>query len=196
MTRDTVKSVKAPAPANSLATKPDGVASGVVVPATELSDAKIIAEAGGQWATTAIAKTQYDRNQYSAARATGAPNVSVAGNSPEAWCPSTRDQGMDWLELTFAKPVHAVEVRARQNDGIGAIVKVEAIEPDGTAHIWWEGVDPYKASAVREIVWFGVRVPKTTYLVARVKLTLNLASGPGYKQIDAVQLVGPGSNDR
>ena len=57
-------------------------------------------------------------------------------------------------------------------------------------------MDPYKAPAVREIVWFGVRVPKTSYLVARVKLTLNLASGRGYKQIDAVQLVGPGSNER
>ena len=36
---------------------------------------------------------------------------------------------------------------------------------------------------------FAVRVPKTAYVVARVKITLNLASGPGYKEIDAVQLV-------
>ena len=78
----------------------------------------------------------------------------------------------------------------RQNDAAGAVTKIEAIEPDGTAHVWWEGIDPYKAPAVREIVWFAVRVPKTPYLVARVKVTLNLASGPGYKEIDAVQLVG------
>jgi hypothetical protein len=162
---------------------------GNVVPSTELVDAKILADAAGQWAATATAKTQYDRNQYSAARATGAPNVPVAGNSPEAWCPSTRDQGMDWLELTFAKPVQAIEVRVRQNDAPGAITKIEALESDGTVHVWWEGVDPHQRSAVREIVWFAVRVPKTSYLVARVKLTLNLASGPGYKEVDAVQLV-------
>jgi hypothetical protein len=177
-------SVTTPVPAAPAEPSP-----GVIVPSTELNDAKISADTAGQWAATATARTQYDRNQYSAARATGAPNVTVAGNSPDAWCPSTRDQGMDWLELTFAKPVHAVEVRVRQNDAPGAIAKIEAIEPDGTAHVWWEGVDPYQRSAVREIVWFAVRVPKTSYLVARVKLTLNLASGPGYKEIDAVQLV-------
>ena len=92
--------------------------------------------------------------------------------------------------MAFAKPVHATEVRIRQNDAAGAVAKIEAIESDGTPHVWWEGVDPYKAPAVREIVWFAVRVPKTTYLVAKVKITLNLASGPGYKEIDAVQLVG------
>ena len=103
---------------------------------------------------------------------------------------------MDWLELPFAKPVYAVEVRVRQNDAAGAIAKIEAIEADGTAHVWWEGVDPHQAPAVREIVWFGVRVPKTSYLVVRVKLTLNLASGPGYKEIDAVQLVAANGDER
>jgi hypothetical protein len=96
---------------------------------------------------------------------------------------------MDWLEVTFTKPVHATEVRVRQNDAPGAIAKVEAIEADGTAHVWWEGTDPFQRTEAREIVWFAVRVPRTPYLVARVKLTLNLASGPGYKEIDAVQLV-------
>ena len=96
---------------------------------------------------------------------------------------------MDWLDATFAKPVHAIEVRVRQNDAPGAIAKVEAIEPDGTTHVWWAGADPHQRTTVREIVWFAVRVPKTSYLVSRIKLTLNLASGPGYKEIDAVQLV-------
>jgi hypothetical protein len=165
---------------------------GKVVPSDELVDAKIRSDAAGQWAATATAGSQYDRALYSAAQATGAPNIEVAGNSPHAWCPASRDTGKDWLEVTFTKPVHATEVRVRQNDAAGALVKIEAIASDGTAHVWWEGVDPYKAPAVREIVWFAVRVPKTAYLVARVKLTLNLGSGPGYKEIDAVQLVaGP-----
>jgi hypothetical protein len=166
-----------------------GAGVGVVVPARDLADDKIIADANGQWAATATARTEYDKNQYSAKRATGAPDVKVAGNSPDSWCPATRGEGIDWLDLTFAKPVHAVEVRVRQNDAPGAIVKVEAFEPDGTAHVWWEGVDPYQPPRVREIAWFVLRVPKTPYLVARVKLTLNLASGSGYKEIDAVQLV-------
>jgi len=163
---------------------------GVLVPSAEWVEAKILTDPSGQWAAGAVAGSQYGRTQYSAAKATGAPDVPVVGNSPDAWCPASKDKGTDWLEVTFAKPVHAAEVRARQNDTAGAIAKIEAIEPDGTAHVWWEGVDPYQPSAGREIVWFGIRVPKTSYLVVRVKLTLNLASGPGWKEIDAVQLVG------
>jgi hypothetical protein len=166
---------------------------GKVIPAGELSDAKIIADPAGQWAASARAGSEYGKTQNSAGRATGAPNVTVVGNSPDAWCPAVRNVGMDWLEVTFANPVSAVEVRARQSEASGAIAKVEAIEPDGTAHVWWEGTDPYKAPTIREIVSFGVRVPRTAYLVARVKFTLNLASGPGYKQIDAVQLLAAGA---
>lgn len=162
---------------------------GVIVRSTELADVKVIADPAGQWAAGAVAGSQYSRTQYSASQATGAPNVPVAGNSPDAWCPAVRDKGLDWLELTFAKPIHAAELRVRQNDASGAIARVEAIATDGTAHVWWAGADPHVTPAVREITWFAVRVPRTPYLVARVKLTLNLASGPGYKQIDAVQLV-------
>ncbi len=163
---------------------------GIVVPSAELADTKIIADSAGQWAASAVAGSQYGKSQYSAAQATGAPNISVAGNSPDAWCPANKASGTDWLEVTFAKPVHATEVRVRQNDAAGAIAKVEAIGTDGTAHVWWEGVDPYVAPATRDIAWFAVRVPATDYLVAKVKLTLNLAAIPGWKEIDAVQLVG------
>lgn len=170
-------------------TRPGEPSPGQVVGSAELVDAKIRADGAGQWAAAARAGSEYGRTQYSAAQATGAPNVTVAGNSPDAWCPAVRNVGLDWLLVTFANPVAAVEVRVRQSDASGAITKVEAIEPDGTSHVWWEGVDPAKALAVREIVWFAVRVPQTTYPVAHVKFTLNLASGPGYKQVDAVQLV-------
>jgi hypothetical protein len=163
---------------------------GVVVASAELSDSKIVADPAGQWAASATAGSQYGRTQYSAGQATGAPNIKVQGNSPDAWCPAGKTSGTDWLEVTFAKPVHATEVRVRQNDAAGAIVRIEAIESGGSAHVWWEGVDPYQAPAVREIAWFAVRVPNTPYLVAKVKITLNLAAGPGWKEIDAVQLVG------
>jgi hypothetical protein len=165
---------------------------GVVVPAAELDDQKIRADPAGQWAAEATVGSQYGRSQYSAAKATGAPDVPIAGNSPDAWCPAVRDRGMDWLEVTFGTPVEAVELRVRQNDAPGAVAKVEAFEPDGTAHVWWEGVDPLVVPTVRQILWFAVRVPRTPYRVAHVKLTLNLASGPGYKQVDAVQLVAAG----
>lgn len=177
----------APKPANPPASLP---VEGEIVPGVELTDAKILPDPAGQWAEGAVAGSQYSSSTYSAAKATGAPDVPVTGDSPSAWCPGRKNDGTEWLELSFAKPVRATAVRIRQSNCQGAIVKIEAFEADGTAHVWWEGADTYKPSAVREIVWCAVRVPKTGYPVAKVKITLNLAAVPGWKQIDAVQLVG------
>ncbi|MBL9189874.1 MAG: tetratricopeptide repeat protein [Opitutaceae bacterium] len=165
--------------------------AGVIVPAAELDDKKIRADAAGQWAASATASSQYSSPRYAPAQATGAPNVplGMAGDNPDAWCPGRQNDGTEWLEVAFAKPAAATEVRVLQNNAPGAISKVEAIAPDGTVHLWWEGKDPYVAPAIREIAWFVIRVPKTDYAVAKVKLTLNLAAVPGWKQIDAVQLV-------
>ncbi|MEO6003179.1 MAG: hypothetical protein ABIZ04_07555 [Opitutus sp.] len=163
---------------------------GIVIAAAELTDAKVSADSAGQWATAAVASSQYDRKTYSAAQATGAPNIKVAGNSPDAWSPAHKNEGTEWIEVTFAQPMHATEVRLRQNDTPGCVARVEAIEADSTAHLWWQGADPYVVPAIREIVWFGVRVPRTSYLVAKIKITLNLTAVSGWKEIDAVQLVG------
>ncbi len=181
-----------PAPSSPPATPAKAAlpAEGVVVAAKELTDEKVGAEANGQWAASARAGSQYSNPNYGAMKATGSPDVPVTGDSPSAWCPAAQSGGNDWLEVSFARPVYATEVRVRQSNCPGAIVKIEAFEADGTAHVWWEGTDAYKPSAVRDIVWFSVRVPKTDYLVAKVKITLNLAAVLGWKQIDAVQLVG------
>ena len=185
-----VSSAKAASEVKPAAHATGAHAPGVVVPSPELNDGEFTVDSAGQWAVSATAGSQYGKTQYSAAQATGAPNVTVAGNSADAWCPANKTEGTDWLEVAFAKPVHATEVRVRQNDAAGAITKIEAIDSDGTPQVWWEGSDPFAAPGVREIVWFAVRVPKTSYLVSKVKISLNLASGPGYKEIDAVQLVG------
>lgn len=165
---------------------------GIVVPSTELNDATILADAAGQWAASAKASSQYGTPGYAAAQATGAPNIplGLAGDNPEAWCPAEKNAGSAWLELSFEKPVHATEVRVRQNNAPGAIARIEVIDVDGATHLWWEGIDPFVAPPIREIAWFAVRVPRTEYLVAKVKITLNLATVEGWKQIDAVQLVG------
>jgi hypothetical protein len=176
--------------AAAAASAPTGSSPGAVVPGAKLNEAKILADPNGQWATSAKAGSEYGAPNYAAAKMTGAPNVPVAGDSVEAWCHNSSAQGLEWIELTYATPVHATEVRVRQTNAPGAIVKVEAIEQDGTMHLWWEGIDPYKAPAQRDLAWFAVQVPPTSYLVAKLKITLNLAAVSGWKEIDAVQLVG------
>lgn len=165
-------------------------APGEIVPSTDLNDAIIAADTTGQWAAGATAGSQYGNSGYAALKATSAPDVPIYGDSPSAWCPAGKNSGTDWLEVSFARAVSATGVRIRQSNCPGAIVKIEAFGTDGIAHVWWEGTDAYKPSAVRDFVWFGVRIPRTSYLVEKVKITLDLAAVPGWKQIDAVQLVG------
>lgn len=185
------------ASAPSVSSVPISVASALderaqveLVPATALTDGEIIAEPNGQWASAARASSQYGAEAYSAARATGQPNVRQAGNDPEAWCPAEQDAGTAWLELTFARPVHATAFRVRQNQTPGAISRVEAIDAAGGVHLWWTGRDPFQPPRVRDIAWFMLRRPKTDYAVVRVKVTFDLTAVSGWKEIDAVQLVG------
>lgn len=191
-TSSSLKPTESAAPAPSIASATASSSVGLLVSSTELTDALAHADADGQWAASARASSEYSTPRYGARQATGAPDIplGLAGNSPEAWCPAEKNVGTAWLELGFAKPVHATEVRVRESNAPGAIARIEAIDVDGATHLWWEGVDPFVAPRVREIAWFAVRVPRTEYLVAKVKLSLNLAAVPDWKQIDAVQLVG------
>lgn len=177
------------------ASTPGGVtgapSDGVVVPVVELSDATILADANGQWAASAKAGSEYGTPDYGAVQLVGPPDVPDGNDSRKAWCHHSSAKGLEWIELTFAKAVHATEVRVRQSYNPGAIVKVEAIDSSGASHLWWQGVDPARPpGALNAIAWFAVRVPKTDYPVARVKLTLDLDAVASWQEIDAVQLVG------
>lgn len=176
-------------PLPTVATRTLPAAAGRLVPAQALNDAKIIADPAGQWAADARAGSSYGNPHYGPNRATGAPNVRLPGNSADAWCPAEQNKGTEWLEVTFAQPVRATEVRVRQTYAVGGIVKIEALAADDSTQLWWEGVDPYEPPPRREIAWLAVQVPPTDFPVAKVRITLNLAAVAGWEQIDAVQLV-------
>lgn len=184
-------------PAKSVSPAPPSPAApstpllGRIVPTAELNDAKIRADPAGQWAASAAAGSFQGNayGYYTPSRAVGAPKVVYAGYNTEAWCPGRESTGEEWIELTFAQETKAAAVRVRQTFNPGAIAKVEATAADGTKHLWWQGVDPHTPASGREFAWFAVAVPPTSYPVAKIRLTLDLARCPGWKQIDAVQLV-------
>lgn len=183
-------STSATTPAPASVPMPVELPAGVLVPAAELDEAKILADKNGRWASTATAGSQYSSPNYAAAQATGAPNVPIAGDSTLAWCPARQGGGTEWLEVGFATPLQATEVRVRQTNLPGAIVRIDVIDTAGRSHPWWAGEDPQKPAA-NQITWLAVRVPaKTDYAVAKIRITLNLDARPGWKQVDAVQLVG------
>jgi hypothetical protein len=166
-----------------------------VVPTTQADEAAFLADPNGQWATSASASSEYAHDRYSAMQATGAPDVDTYSDNPNAWCNSGASTKEDWLELGFARPVTATELRVRQNYTPGTIAKVEAIAADGRAQLLWEGTDP-NVYPDRQIAWFVLRFPAPPFPVSKIRLTLNVAALNGWKQIDAVQLVGSPSDTR
>lgn len=146
-----------------------------------------------QPAKTAHAQRFHDlkgwRPTYGPQKAVGPPDVTAPGDSHSAWCHAGAATISEWIELSFSTPVQATELRVRQNNASGAIVKVEAVASDGASHVLWEGEDPTTHPQEACIQWFVLRLLRTKFLVARIKLTLDLTR-PGWEEIDAVQLVG------
>ncbi len=143
----------------------------------------------GQWAYQATGSSTYNDAQgeaaWSANQAVGIPNVDHYGDDGKAWTPKTEDGGIVWLDLKYAKPVHATEVRVRESCGSGAVIKVELFDEQGGAHSVWAGTDP-----TTDLNYLIVKFPKTDFKTARVKVTLATNVVPGWNEIDAVQLVG------
>jgi hypothetical protein len=154
-----------------------------------LKQDEIKSDPNGQWATDAKASSTFNdakgNTSYSASQATGEPNVQTYSTTPQAWSSKTPDSGIEWLELTFAKPVRANAVRVRESSGSGALIKIEVFDEKGVAHTVWSGAD-----STKELNYLVAEFPKTAFMTNRVKLTLATNVVGGWNQIDAVQLVG------
>ena len=147
-----------------------------------------------QWAAMAKASTSFgdqpeevkaDPTASRAWKATGAIDGSE-------WSQTQQDVGMDWLELGYAKPVNATEVRAvfTSTEAVEAVTKVELIDEAGTAQTVWSGISEVKPDKRGERTWFVRSFAKTATKIKAVKLTFANNVSSGYKEVDAVQLVG------
>jgi hypothetical protein len=151
--------------------------------------APIDTAAAVQWASAARASSSYrDRGDYSAERATGAPDVPKYGDHVRAWCPKTADGGAEWLELDFDPPAPARGVRVVQNLNPGKLVGIDLTLADGTVRSVWTGPDatawPANQTGVFETTF---TVPESA--VVRVRLRLDTKGGGGWVEIDAVGLL-------
>jgi hypothetical protein len=148
----------------------------------------------GQWAISAKASSTYAANiedqtlGYHPQRAAGVPDTSDYGDKDTAWATKEPNAGIEWIELTFAKPVNATEVKVRQSFNPGAIIKIELFDEAGTAHSVWQGPD--MAKYISQISWLNAEFEKTAYKTQRLKITLATNAVSGWNEIDAVQLVG------
>ena len=169
--------------------KPKTVELGQVVPATELVESAMLKDPHGQWAATATASSEYGSDSYGPIQSTGVPNVPGYADDGRAWASASADNQEEWLEVTFARPVHATGVRIRQSYNPGAIKQVEVFEAGGQSHVVWSGTDPARAGQ-SEIAWFAVKFAATSFPTQRIRIFLDSPAVKGWNEIDAVQLLG------
>ena len=160
-----------------------------IVPEIELVETAILKDPHGQWAEKAKASSEYGSDNYGSLQATGAPNVPSYADDGRAWASASADNQEEWLELTYAKAVHATGVCVRQTFNPGAIKQIELYDETGQGHEVWSGVDPDRKKA-SHIAWFGVQFTATKFATQRVRIVFDSPAVSGWNEIDAVQLIG------
>ncbi|WP_133499434.1 hypothetical protein [Cognatilysobacter terrigena] len=157
----------------------------------EMED-RYINDAHGQWAASAKASSSFgdadklppDSNEPNTpVHAAGAPD----GNT---WLNNRQDMGFDWIEAKFAKPVNATTVRVAFEKGVKTAHQIDLIDTTGASHTVWTGLSDVQDETRGPRSWFVRSFDTTPYKVAAVKVTVANAVQPGYKAIDAIQLVG------
>jgi hypothetical protein len=184
-------------PAVATVGRTDGIVTAVSIGATTVTaavgdlraTATVIVDADSvyaQWANGATASTEYTSSEWSAFQATGAPNADGCTDDARAWANLERD-GVDWLELMYAQPVHPSEIRIYENWGAGSIVKVEVKDVSGEYHTVYtaQPVGPETCPRMLTIPVTGVMA-----MVSTVRVTVDQRFISEWNEIDAVRLAG------
>jgi len=150
-----------------------------------------INDAAGQWASSARASSFFGQSSGSTSDQSKAENA-IGKPDGGTWSNDNQDMGFDWLEASFDKPVHARAVRFvfLGELGVEAVNKVELLDDQGGWHTAWSGLSDVKGDNRGRRTWFVRQFEKTPYKVKAAKITIANAVQSGYKNIDAVQLVG------
>jgi len=138
-----------------------------------------------QWAVSAVASSEWTDTDWSAAQATGAPELARCNSVETNWSPLGGGTDPESIELSYPTPVQAAGVRVFES-GLqqGFVTRIDLRDTDGQVHTVWSGTDPTECGG--ELAWFGT---PTTYMVDGVIVYTQVAE---WEEIDAVELVGVG----
>ena len=150
---------------------------------------KFINDTRAQWANAAKASSTFGGAEASEQNM---PKNVIGPLDSEEWTNNNIDIGFDTLEVGFAKPVQATELRlvSPNGDGVAAITKVELQDTDGKWNTIWSGVSDVKRDERGPRTWFVRTFDKTAYKAKGARYTFANNVEQGYKKADAVQLVG------
>lgn len=140
-----------------------------------------------QWAVTAEASSEYTSTDWSAMQATGAPDVEICGDDPNAWASRYSDTE-DYLVLKYETPVNPTELVIYQTYNPSQVVEIQFIDVTGETWMLWYG-DPVAVDCPD--VWtHTIELDEVFYSDTVVIFIDQSMMGWGWAEIDAVELVG------
>ncbi|RPJ25977.1 MAG: hypothetical protein EHM35_15225, partial [Planctomycetaceae bacterium] len=141
-----------------------------------------------QWATAAVASSEYGVESWSAMHATGAPNTNECGDVGTAWA-SYETTEIEWIELDYDTEVVPTQVNIHQTYNPGYITEVLLIELDGTEHSIYQATGALESECP-----FVLSIPITdvdmTVGVMSLRIILDQSALGSWSEIDAVEMVG------
>ncbi len=143
------------------------------------TDAQVRAVLGGEARPS-------DLPGWSARQATGQPDADPSRDDPKAWAPRSGEMGRQWLQLGYASPTVAQAVRIFEVNTRGCVVEVQVRGTGGGWTTVWSGNAETPSGPL--VISF----PRTTFAVRSVRILLDTDRRPGWDEIDAVELLGPG----
>jgi len=140
-----------------------------------------------QWATSAVASSQFEPVYYSSSRACGTPDVYPAhSDNQNAWASATPDGGREWLQLAYPAPRPIARIDVYETFHPGAIDSIYVRDADdGSLHLVYSAV-PVALPPVATIL--NVVFPETLFPVDAVRVTLASDQVPNWNEIDAVAI--------
>jgi hypothetical protein len=162
-----------------------GTGSGVSATATLQLTVTPPTDLPSQWATTAVASSQYTATDWSASQATGQPNVIGCSDDPLAWA-SFEPDGAEWLELGFQDAVRPTEIRIYESFGVSSLVKVE-VKTEAGAYLTVYAAQAANLACPRVLT---IPIAAIVDLVKVVRLSFDESILRNWNEIDAVRLTG------
>lgn len=141
-----------------------------------------------QWASDALASSEYSSTDWSAKQATGAPDVDSCGPNPKSWSPAYIDTE-EYIELKYDTPVIPTEVIIYQSNNPSQIVEVQLYDTEGEGWLIWYG-DPEIVSDCPDMWTHTIELEETCVTDTSVIIVDQSFLDIGGVEIDAVELVG------
>jgi hypothetical protein len=141
-----------------------------------------------QWASAAIASTEYTSSDWSAMQATGEPNAIECGSNPKAWSPAYLDTE-EYIELFYDVPVIPTEIVIYQSYNPSQVVEIQLVDTDGEEWLLWYG-NPEEVSDCPDKWIHTIELEETFSVKSIVIFVEQSILELGGVEIDAVELVG------